>query len=511
MNDSGRGDLYSRPGDPHFDHARSMHIPTSSEATIPEPRQWDYRGVHLSQTLSLRKDSHGAVVPVENGSGGFDLSQSSDGSKYSPSALGSGSQTSLMTAEGSQPSSLGNGQGLPQPFLGNGTKMDLGSGGQADAVSASHLQSPSKVGSRHRVDSLSGQKRTAAGDIKASPEAVHPHESGINAVRRNRSKTIGSPSRGNRIAELSAHLRSRLSYAAAKVEKDWQRDGPQVPLRLRQSASPTPTALTMKSDWPKSYHLQNRISESTNTSASSLSEVSHSNPSNDPVQMSPAGRSDHTSYQPLAAGSPTKPLQTPKLAPPVNIIASGSGGRRRPNPNESGNSRYAPYPGHRRYHSQQEFGTSKLPASSNMTLAPETPPLRPSIHTASPSTHGHSRARTHSHSTLMEQDAIETLMFMSSPENSGYRPSQKPQQHAIPKSIAPATSDSSTWSQNQSQQLQVNGGNGAPNPGFTSQSPGTEARAGDEIDRMLDQMEDSDSDSDDGRAPSNHVGTGSQP
>lgn len=225
--------------------------------------------------------------------------------------------------------------------------------------------------------------------------------------------------------------------------------------------------------------------------------------------MSPAGRSDHTSYQPLAAGSPTKSLQTPKLAPPVNIIASGSGRRRRPNPNEPGNSRYAPYTGHRRYHSQQEFGMSKLPASSNMTLAPETPPLRPSIHTASPGTHAHSRARTHSHSTLMEQDAIETLLFMSSPENSGYRPSPKPQQHTIPKSIAPAASGSGAGSQNKSQQPQVNGGNGVPNPGFTNQSSGTEARAGDEIDRMLDQMEDSDSD--DGRAPSNHVGTGSQP
>lgn len=204
MNDSSRGDLYSRPGDPHFGHARSMHIPASSEATTPEPQRWDYRGVHPSQTLSLRKDSHGAVAPVENGSGGFDLSQSSDGSKYSPSALGSGSQTSLMTAEGSQPSSLGNGQGLSQPFLGNGTKMDLDSGGQADAVSASHLQSPSKVGSRPRVDSLSGQKRTAAGHIKASPEAV-PQEAGMDAVRRNRSKTIGSPSRGSRIAEVINH------------------------------------------------------------------------------------------------------------------------------------------------------------------------------------------------------------------------------------------------------------------------------------------------------------------
>lgn len=96
----------------------------------------------------------------------------------------------------------------------------------------------------------------------------------------------------------------------------------------------------------------------------------------------------------------------------------------------------------------------------------------------------------------MEQDAIETLLFMSSPENSGYRPSPRPQ-NGIPKSIAATTNSS------QSQQLHANGQNGsyASGSGFNSQGSGMEARAGDDIDRILDQMEDSDSDDE---RPSNH-------
>lgn len=296
------------------------------------------------------------------------------------------------------------------------------------------------------------------------------------------------------------------------MEKDWQRDDLQVPFRLRQNTSPTPTASTTKPTSPASRWLQNGTPENTLASAPSASEASHFYPSNGSARMSPAARPDNllpdrTSRQPLAAGSPTKSLQPSKLAPPVDIISSGSGRRRRPNPNESGHSRYTPYPGHRRYHSQQEFGTSKLPASSDMTLAPETPPLRPSIHTASPATHGHSRARTQSQSTLMEQDAIETLLFMSSPENSGYRPSSQQPQNTAPKNIAPATSRPSAAG-NRNQQRHMNGENGRSGSGFTGQCSGIEARAGDEIDRLLDQMEDSDSD--DGWTPSNRVDAGSQ-
>ena len=95
----------------------------------------------------------------------------------------------------------------------------------------------------------------------------------------------------------------------------------------------------------------------------------------------------------------------------------------------------------------------------------------------------------------MEQDAIETLMFMSSPENSGYRFSPRP--------LQPTSTQSS---QNESINASSNGAHPDGSQGSQSseshngrgleRKPGLEAHAGDDIDRLLDQM-DSDSDDED--------------
>lgn len=95
----------------------------------------------------------------------------------------------------------------------------------------------------------------------------------------------------------------------------------------------------------------------------------------------------------------------------------------------------------------------------------------------------------------MEQDAIETLLFMSSPENSGYHPSPQIRPDSIPKSIAPPVTFSPRENGSQSQRSNVNG-QGGPPAGLPRRVIGLEAHAGDEIDRMLDQM---DSDSEDER------------
>lgn len=312
------------------------------------------------------------------------------------------------------------------------------------------------------------------------------------------------------------HLRTRLSYAAAKVEKSWRDGQSQVPFRLRHSDSPTPTPSNRNPPWPEGHMQGDNSSELTTASASNSSTTSHFYPLNEQLQKSPATRppitSPNSSHKHMSNTSPTKPYPTPKLAPPVDIISSaGSGRRRRPNPNETpGNSRYSPYSGHRRYHSQQEFGVSKPTSNSHPRLIPGTPPLRPSMHTASTpfaSHNGHSRTRTHSQSTLMEQDAIETLLFMSSPKNSGYHPTPQPRQNTFPRSLPPRVANNSNLSDSQKQISQTDGANGA-SPHSSSrlhnQAFGLEAHAGDEIDRMLDQMDD-DSDSDDGRDfPSKH-------
>lgn len=197
MNNTTAGGLHipanTKPEDPHFTPSRSgsMHIPTS----MPASREWDYHVAHPSQQLKLQNDGHGIAV-VESRNGSVGNSQSSEGSKHSPSALGSGSQTSMTTVEGTQ-SLLGNGNGVARPSLGNEAKVD-GQWIGANSLGSNGLLDVSATGSRPRVGSLSGQKRNAAGDIKASPEA----ESGLNTAWKRHSKGSGSPSRGSKIAEV---------------------------------------------------------------------------------------------------------------------------------------------------------------------------------------------------------------------------------------------------------------------------------------------------------------------
>jgi hypothetical protein len=98
----------------------------------------------------------------------------------------------------------------------------------------------------------------------------------------------------------------------------------------------------------------------------------------------------------------------------------------------------------------------------------------------------------------MEQDAIETLMFMSSPENSGYRFSPRPLQPASTQSsLNESLKTSNGTHPNESQGSQRSESRNGR--GFETK-PGLEARAGDDIDRLLDQM-DSDSE-DEGRLES---------
>lgn len=97
----------------------------------------------------------------------------------------------------------------------------------------------------------------------------------------------------------------------------------------------------------------------------------------------------------------------------------------------------------------------------------------------------------------MEQDAIETLLFMSSPENSGYRSSPRPLQQAttqrsLNESIYSNRNGLSTQPSQSSQSDVSYRGHGPP---LKTYDLGLEARAGDEIDRLLDQME-SDSEDD---------------
>ncbi|KAJ5129806.1 uncharacterized protein N7515_005845 [Penicillium bovifimosum] len=352
---------------------------------------------------------------------------------------------------------------------------------KAGNASISPPPSPEHPRTRSHLDAqwAPGQKRTAAGHFKSTLDSSAVHDVDVNGARR-RSKSTGS-AYGNRIAQLSVHIRTRLSYAAAKVEQARQsREAtPQSALRAHSSASPPSDIVSLPAGF------------STPFSQDSQPSSSNGNPSHFPNHSRSRSAFSSNQYLPI-----------PKLAPPVDIVSSSNTQRRRPNPDAiSKPSNHSPIFRHRRHHSNQDNGLSR--SLNGSVLGPGTS----SSHTHPPKSTPNGFYRpTQTPNTAMEQDAIETLMFMSSPENSGYRFSPRPLQTASTQSSLNESISNSSANNNGSQSSQTSESHGR---GFETK-PGLEAHAGDDIDRLLDQM-DSDSE-DEGRYASHRsVITGSQP
>ncbi|KAJ5776632.1 uncharacterized protein N7511_001643 [Penicillium nucicola] len=316
------------------------------------------------------------------------------------------------------------------------------------------------------------QKRTATGDIKPVSLDTPMTHSDVNGAARRRSKSTGSSVYGNRIAQLSVHIRTRLSYAAAKVEKEKEK------ARLSLEAGPHPTLRTYHSASPLS-NAPSDIASAPEINRPSLVHQSSGSSTGNSIRFPSHNRSQ-------SAFSSPHLLSIPKLAPPVDIIPSNSDTRRRrPNPNAISKPNHSPVSRHRRHHSHQENGLSRP------VLGPGTPSLSSTTHPPTSTPNGFYRPRTNSENTSMEQDAIETLMFMSSPENSGYRFSPRPLQPASTQNSLNESINTNGTNHNGSQDSQSSSSHSTR--GYETKQA-LEAHAGDDIDRLLDQM---DSDSED--------------
>ncbi|KAB8235564.1 uncharacterized protein BDW43DRAFT_270709 [Aspergillus alliaceus] len=352
-----------------------------------------------------------------------------------------------------------------------------------------------------------GHKRTATGSIKPSVED-QPYKSGVIGAERHRSKSVSSATHGNKIAALSVHLRTRLSYAAAKVEasRRSQRSLNKSPLDLLQGDrfSSIPTIDPFEQVGGGRQGSAEAGSLDGTISAPDTLPNTHLYSSNNHMRLSPTAKSEDSVSS--LKSNPRKPPTTlpslhtiQRLAPPADIIPKNdSSGRRRPNPNDpTSQPQNVFYPRHRRHHSHQSISTIKRNSSSETVLVPETPPLRPLPYNSLPV------QQNHSQNSSMEQDAIETLLFMSSPGHSAYcsntQPSRSQPNHTRRSMTSSAqTKSSAPGSQNAHAIVDTT----QPTPGYRGSSTGLEAHAGDEIDRLLDQM---DSDSDDEKNyPSSH-------
>ena len=308
-----------------------------------------------------------------------------------------------------------------------------------------HLSRPSTSDSRSaasgsstfRIDTTVGQKRTASGYVKspASATSISPDESSeiTRSRRTSASSHMGTsqlaevrylpPDQSHRLmeAKLSAQLRTRLSYAVVKVQKGWEaRKFDELESLTSQQASPVSAAAPpRKPNGSPRVNLLNAYQDragafNQSSERTTIFPEQQSLPSRSHNEQAQPGRVHYSPSRSRYAhgpkSDPNKPssagLNAPTLAPPVDLTSRHDRHPRRSQP--------APYqPGPPPLSNTRNVSNLSASSASSGGMVPATPPPRlappPSTTLKTPSGQK---------ATAMEKDAIETLVFMSSPGNS---------------------------------------------------------------------------------------------
>ncbi|WYZ44721.1 hypothetical protein EsH8_VIII_000037 [Colletotrichum jinshuiense] len=240
------------------------------------------------------------------------------------------------------------------------------------------------------------RKRMADGALKENTSPVRIGHS------RNTSTVSMASTTASSIGDWSSDLKTRLSYAMLKVNHGWQSHSiDEVESMASRAPSPTSSHSTLHGRQDLSASPRANMARYATASAAT---TASSNPSPATYESfwKEGQRSVHTS------ASPPAPVQNvPTLAPPASIQPSRPMGSH--NSRRNSNPRY-------------------------------TPTLLSHSHSASPQTPGQSNANATPNQR--EQDAIESLIFMSSPGNSANMKhnysssmaSNLPGRHALPNS-----------------------------------------------------------------------------
>ena len=199
----------------------------------------------------------------------------------------------------------------------------------------------------------------------------------------------------NYISQLSQQLRTRLSYAMYKVKTG----NPSQSLdELESLASQSPRSST------SAFQSNRHAAESPRTAMAGDWRRKWSSSEGSDVGVPAQPSSPAWSRSNGGAHPPSNPASRRALAPPANIVP---GSRRRPAPNGVPNGPYAGGP---------------YTPSRNLHVSTSTP------------------KRTPSQNAAMEADAVETLLFMASPGNSGYHPNTNGAPESSLRSTAPMSS-----------------------------------------------------------------------
>ncbi|KAI9172591.1 hypothetical protein HJFPF1_02097 [Paramyrothecium foliicola] len=223
---------------------------------------------------------------------------------------------------------------------------------------------------------IKGHSRTTSAISVASTTGSKIGEVGCPVTRQDRTVITSTNTR----LQLSAELKTRLSYAMVKVNNGWQSHSlDEVESLASRAASPSSTSTVHRRQ---------------SSSASPLLPLNG---------QSVHFANDVRSYRPKSDSPPSRLASKPTLAPPAPIQPSMSMAAPRSNPRRNSNPRYTP---------------TLLSHSHSASASPHTPVQPHHINT------GHSRSQPvdpilfSPHQNEREQDAIESLLFMSTPGNS---------------------------------------------------------------------------------------------
>ncbi|KAK4224450.1 hypothetical protein QBC38DRAFT_16747 [Podospora fimiseda] len=262
-------------------------------------------------------------------------------------------------------------------------------------------------------NAASSRKRTADGAVKDgrsnSFTSSAPPLLQVAGHTRNTSTVSVASTVGSRVGELSAELRARLSYAMVKVDRGWQSHSiDQVETLASQAASPTSSSSTI--------HMRNGSSASPQLSSASHRGSSNTTPTTGP-QLQLPGRFSPTAASRTSSTSPVKTISSSSLAPSMAIPTS-----------------------HTSTHSRRHSNPRPIPALHSASLHSSSYPGPASPGPANGFLSAHHRASLadamglSQHQNNAEKDAIESLLFMSSPGNSANL------KHAFPSSSQPLPS-----------------------------------------------------------------------
>ncbi|PVH76778.1 hypothetical protein DL98DRAFT_424927 [Cadophora sp. DSE1049] len=274
------------------------------------------------------------------------------------------------------------------------------------AAAAEPLVSTSSTRLAVTMAPTAGQKRTADGQVKplsASPNSPKARGHSRNTSAVNNVSSVGS----SRIGELSSELRTRLSYAMVKVNNGWQSNSiDEVESLASHAGSPTSSTSTLHGrrnliTSPRTViaTLQSHSSSATQAVHAPTSDFDLYPRGDQPSRTYESFWRDHsTPNYPTQRQSTQTPVISPpaskSLGPPADIRPTVSSRR-------SGTPKFSKPPAIPNHGSNSPYNTS----------APRTP-LRTEFR-------DNPIIQTPVQKTIQEQDAIETLLFMSSPGNSG--------------------------------------------------------------------------------------------